>query len=123
MSIIGLGRLSVYEPRGSYQIILEYVEPAGIGALQVAFEKLKQRLADEGYFDARHKKPLPFLPRKISVITSPSGAVVHDIITVISRAISEAFTFKSFRSRFRARAPRTRSPRRSSWSTRARIRT
>ena len=85
MSIIGLGRLSVYEPRGSYQIILEYIEPAGIGALQIAFEKLKKRLADEGYFDERHKKPIPYLPAKISVVTSPSGAVVHDIITVISR--------------------------------------
>jgi exodeoxyribonuclease VII large subunit len=85
LSIIGLGRLSVYEPRGSYQIILEYLEPAGVGALQIAFEKLKKRLADEGYFDERHKKPIPFLPAKISVVTSPSGAVVHDIITVISR--------------------------------------
>jgi len=85
MSIIGLGRISVYEPRGSYQIILEYVEPAGVGALQVAFEKLKQRLAGEGYFDERHKQRLPFLPHKISVITSPTGAVVHDIITVASR--------------------------------------
>lgn len=85
LSIIGLGRLSVYEPRGSYQIILEYVEPAGVGALQIAFERLKRRLADDGYFDERHKKPIPYLPGKISVITSPSGAVVHDIITVISR--------------------------------------
>jgi exodeoxyribonuclease VII large subunit len=85
LSIIGLGRLSVYEPRGSYQIILEYLEPAGVGALQIAFEKLKKRLADEGYFDERHKKPIPYLPAKISVVTSPSGAVVHDIITVISR--------------------------------------
>jgi exodeoxyribonuclease VII large subunit len=85
MSIIGLGRISVYEPRGSYQIILEYAEPAGLGALQIAFEKLKQRLAGEGYFDERHKQRLPFLPQKISVITSPTGAVVHDIITVASR--------------------------------------
>jgi exodeoxyribonuclease VII large subunit len=85
MRIIGLGRISVYEPRGSYQILLEYVEPAGVGALQVAFEKLKQRLAAEGYFDARHKQRLPFLPRKISVVTSPTGAVVHDIITVANR--------------------------------------
>lgn len=85
LSIIGLGRLSVYEPRGSYQIILEYVEPAGVGALQIAFEKLKRRLADEGYFDERHKKQIPYLPGKISIITSPSGAVVHDIITVVSR--------------------------------------
>jgi exodeoxyribonuclease VII large subunit len=85
MSIIGLGRISVYEPRGSYQIILEYIEPAGIGALQLAFEQLKKRLADEGYFEQRHKKPIPFLPAKISVVTSPSGAVVHDIITILSR--------------------------------------
>ncbi len=85
MSIVGLGRLSVYEARGSYQIILEYIEPAGIGALQIAFDKLKRRLSDQGLFEARHKKPLPFLPRKISLITSPSGAVLHDLITVISR--------------------------------------
>jgi exodeoxyribonuclease VII large subunit len=61
------------------------MEPAGIGALQLAFEKLKNRLAEEGYFDARHKKEIPFLPRKISVVTSPTGAVVHDIINIISR--------------------------------------
>jgi exodeoxyribonuclease VII large subunit len=85
LSVIGLGRLSVYEPRGAYQIILEYLEPAGFGALQLAFEKLKNRMASEGFFDPRHKKPLPFLPAKISVITSPTGAVVHDIITVLSR--------------------------------------
>ncbi len=85
MSVIGLGRISVYEPRGSYQIIFEYLEPAGTGALQLAFEQLKQRLADAGYFDARHKQAIPFLPHKISVVTSPSGAVVHDIITVIGR--------------------------------------
>jgi exodeoxyribonuclease VII large subunit len=85
MSVIALGRLSVYEPRGNYQIILEYVEPAGLGALQLAFEKLKNRLAAEGYFDPQRKKPLPFIPSKISVITSPTGAVVHDIITVINR--------------------------------------
>jgi exodeoxyribonuclease VII large subunit len=85
LSVIGLGRLSIYEPRGTYQIILEHIEPAGLGALQLAFEKLKRRLADEGYFDEAHKKPIPFLPCKISLITSPSGAVVHDIITIISR--------------------------------------
>jgi exodeoxyribonuclease VII large subunit len=88
MSIIGLGRLSVYEPRGNYQIILEYLEPAGIGALQLAFEKLKKRLASEGYFDPRRKKPLPVLPSKISVITSPFGAVVHDILTILNRRFS-----------------------------------
>ena len=85
MRIVGLGRLSVYEPRGNYQVILEYLEPAGLGALQQAFEKLKKRLAAGGYFDQQHKKPIPFIPYKISVITSSSGAVVHDIITVVDR--------------------------------------
>jgi exodeoxyribonuclease VII large subunit len=85
MRITGMGRLSVYEPRGTYQIILEYVEPAGIGALQVAFEKLKAQLADEGLFDAKYKKTIPFLPCKIALVTSPTGAVVHDILNIIDR--------------------------------------
>jgi len=85
MGVTGLGRISVYEPRGSYQIILEYLEPAGIGALQVAFEKLKKRLAEEGLFDDEHKKPIPFLSNNISIITSPTGAVVHDILKIINR--------------------------------------
>ena len=85
MSVTGMGRLGVYEPRGTYQIILEYLEPTGIGALQIAFEKLKKRLAAEGLFDAAHKKPLPFLPNNISVITSPSGAAIHDILDTIQR--------------------------------------
>ena len=88
MSVTGMGRLSVYEPRGTYQIILEYLEPSGIGALQIAFEKLKRRLAEEGCFDEAHKRPLPFLPRKISIITSPTGAVVHDILKIINRRFS-----------------------------------
>jgi exodeoxyribonuclease VII large subunit len=85
LNVTGMGRLSVYEPRGTYQIILEYLEPSGAGALQIAFEKLKKRLAAEGCFDEAHKKPLPFLPNKISIITSPSGAVVHDILQIINR--------------------------------------
>jgi len=85
ISVTGLGRISVYEPRGSYQIILEYLEPAGVGAIQMAFEKLKARLAEEGLFDDKYKKSLPFLPNKISVITSPTGAVVHDILKIITR--------------------------------------
>lgn len=88
MSVTGMGRLSVYEPRGAYQIILEYMEPSGIGALQIAFEKLKQQLADEGLFDAIHKKKLPFLPETICILTSPSGAVVHDILNIIDRRFS-----------------------------------
>ena len=85
MRITGMGRLSVYEPRGTYQIILEYMEPSGIGALQVAYEKLKAKLADEGLFDEKYKKALPYLPRKIALITSPSGAAVHDMLNIINR--------------------------------------
>ena len=85
LNITGMGRLSVYEPRGTYQIILEYMEPAGVGALQIAYEKLKSRLAEEGLFAEEHKKPIPFLPQKLALITSPSGAVVHDMLNVIER--------------------------------------
>jgi exodeoxyribonuclease VII large subunit len=85
MSITGIGRVSVYGPRGNYQIILEYIEPEGRGAIQLAFEQLKERLTAEGLFDEKHKKPLPFLPHKISIITSPTGAVVHDILKIINR--------------------------------------
>ncbi len=85
MSVTGLGRISVFEPRGSYQVILEYIEPKGTGALQVAFEQLKKKLTAEGLFDGGCKKPLPFLPEKIGLITSPTGAVVHDILHVIKR--------------------------------------
>ena len=83
--IIGLGRISVYEPRGSYQVIFEYLEPKGIGGLQIAFEKLKQKLSDEGLFDVLHKKQLPPLPKKISIVTSPTGAAVRDFIKVAHR--------------------------------------
>ena len=85
LRVTGLGRISVYEPRGTYQIIFEYLEPKGIGALQVAFEQLKARLSGEGLFDATHKKALPYLPRHISLITSPTGAVVHDILNIVNR--------------------------------------
>ena len=85
MSVTGLGRIGVYEPRGTYQIIFEYLEPEGIGAIQLAFEQLKERLSDEGLFDDKHKSALPFLPQKISIITSPTGAVVHDILKIINR--------------------------------------
>ncbi len=85
LNVTGMGRISVYEPRGTYQVILEYLEPSGAGALQIAFEKLKTRLFAEGLFDEAHKKPLPFLPYKISILSSPSGAVVHDILHIINR--------------------------------------
>jgi exodeoxyribonuclease VII large subunit len=79
------GRVSLYEPRGDYQFIAEHLEEAGHGALQRAFEELKARLAKEGLFDAALKRPLPSAPRRIGVITSPSGAALHDILTVIRR--------------------------------------
>jgi len=85
LAVVGLGRLSVYEPRGTYQVIFEHLEPKGVGALQLAFEQLKARLAAEGLFDAAHKRKLPLLPRKIHVITSPTGAVVHDTVQIVQR--------------------------------------
>lgn len=88
MAILGLGRISVYEPRGAYQMILEYAEPQGVGALQIAFEQLKNKLAAEGLFDTDHKLPSPFLPCKIGVVTSPSGAVIRDILHVLDRRFS-----------------------------------
>lgn len=85
MQVTGLGRVSVYEPRGTYQLIFELLEPKGIGALQIAFEQLKARLAAEGLFEETHKRPLPFLPKKIALITSLSGAVLHDMIHILDR--------------------------------------
>ena len=83
--VMGLGRIGVYAPRGTYQVIFEYLEPFGAGALQQAFEALKTRLSEEGLFAAARKRPLPALPRKISVITSLSGAVWRDICKVAWR--------------------------------------
>ncbi len=88
MKIIGMGRLSLYEPRGSYQLIFEHMEPSGAGALQAAFEQLKHKLALEGLFEADRKQRLPFLPGKITIITSPTGAVIQDIINVSRRRFS-----------------------------------
>jgi exodeoxyribonuclease VII large subunit len=85
MGLITRGRISVYDQRGEYQLICEYIEPAGIGALQMAFMQLKQRLADEGLFDERHKKPMPSFPRRVGVVTSATGAAIHDILKVLKR--------------------------------------
>jgi exodeoxyribonuclease VII large subunit len=82
MHLVCRGRLSVYEPRGEYQLIVEYAEPKGVGALQVAFEQLKVRLAAEGLFDAGRKRALPYLPRCLGVVTSSTGAAIRDIIQV-----------------------------------------
>jgi len=85
MSVICSARVSVYQPRGEYQLIVDVVEPKGLGALQKAFEQLKARLLAEGLFDPAHKKPIPFLPRRIGVITSPTGAVIRDILNITRR--------------------------------------
>jgi len=79
------GSLSVYEQRGEYQLYVEQVEPVGFGALQLAFEQLKQRLGAEGLFDPARKKPLPLLPRKVGLVTSPTGAAVRDILRILRR--------------------------------------
>ncbi len=85
MALVLRGRVSVYDQRGDYQLIAEYLEPKGIGALQIAFVQLKEKLAREGLFDESLKKPLPGLPRRIGVVTSTSGAAIHDILTVLRR--------------------------------------
>ena len=85
LKLIVRGSIGVYEPRGEYQIYVEHIEPAGLGALQLAFEQLKKRLESEGLFDESRKKPLPVLPSRIGVVTSPRGAAVRDIIRILRR--------------------------------------
>src|SRR5512139_1004597 len=85
LSVLVCGTVTVYERRGEYQINVEFMEPKGIGALQLAFEQLKAKLEAEGLFDESRKRPLPLLPRKIGIITSPTGAVIRDMLTVIGR--------------------------------------
>jgi exodeoxyribonuclease VII large subunit len=88
MSILCRARLSVYQPRGEYHLLVDALEPIGLGALQKAFEQLKARLQAEGLFDAACKKEIPFLPRRIGVITSPTGAVIKDILHITRRRFS-----------------------------------
>jgi exodeoxyribonuclease VII large subunit len=85
MKVIVQGRVGVYPPRGEYQIILDYLEPMGVGALALAFEQLKKKLAAQGIFDKEIKKPLPLLPQRVAVITSPTGAAISDFLKVIRR--------------------------------------
>ena len=85
LQVICYGRLTVYETRGEYQIVLDHMEPKGLGALQLAFEQLKERLSKEGLFDPDHKKPLPHLPQRIGIVTSPTGAAIRDILQIIDR--------------------------------------
>jgi exodeoxyribonuclease VII large subunit len=79
------GRLSVYEPRGEYELIVEALDPVGAGALRVAFEQMRDRLAAEGLFDEELKRPLPLFPRRIGIVTSPTGAAIRDILTILAR--------------------------------------
>lgn len=85
MKVIARGRISVYEPRGEYQVIIDYLEPLGAGAMALAFEQLKKKLAANGLFDEDIKKPLPFLPRHVAVITSPTGAAIRDFLNIAHR--------------------------------------
>jgi len=85
LDVIARGSLSVYPPRGDFQLVVEFMEPVGPGALQLAFEQLKSRLQSEGLFDEAHKKDLPLLPAKIGVVTSSTGAAIQDILRVLSR--------------------------------------
>lgn len=85
MSVIVHGRVSVYEATGQYQVYVEDMQPDGLGTLNLAYEQLKRKLEAEGLFDAARKKPLPKFPERIGVITSPTGAAVHDIITILAR--------------------------------------
>lgn len=85
MALIVRGRISVYDQRGEYQLICEYLEPSGVGALQTAFVQLKQKLAAEGLFSDEHKLPLPRFPQRVGVVTSPTGAAIHDILNVLKR--------------------------------------
>ncbi len=79
------GKLSVYQPKGEYQMLVESLEPVGEGALKVAFEQIKAKLAKEGLFSEELKRDLPFFPRRIGVVTSPNGAAFHDVLNVLSR--------------------------------------
>jgi exodeoxyribonuclease VII large subunit len=85
LKVVARGSLRVYPPRGEYQLSVEVLEPLGKGSLQQAFEELKEKLEKEGLFDAKRKRPLPMLPRRIGVVTSPSGAVVRDILRILRR--------------------------------------
>ncbi len=83
LAIFGTGYVDVYEPQGKYQFYIESMQPAGVGALQLAFEQMVKRLAAQGLFDEAHKKPLPKYPQRIGILTSESGAAIHDIIDSI----------------------------------------
>lgn len=88
MHVVVCGRVSVYEKRGNYQLYAEIIEPKGMGALQLAFEQLKEKLQKEGLFDETYKKVLPVFPRRIGIVTSPTGAAIRDILQIVDRRFS-----------------------------------
>ena len=90
LKVVARGKVSVYDPKGEYQIICEHLEPKGLGALQQAFEQLKKKLQAQGLFDAARKRPLPALPRRIGIVTSLDGAALRDIIRVLRRRYPNA---------------------------------
>ena len=85
IAVLARGRVDVYEPRGEYQLLVEALEPQGFGALQLAFEQLKRKLSEEGLFDSARKRPLPRLPQRIGIVTSPTGAVIRDMLQIFER--------------------------------------
>src|SRR6476619_1880159 len=90
LRVVARGKISVYEPKGEYQIVCEHLEPQGLGALQLAFDQLKKRLQAEGLFEAARKRALPALPKKIGIVTSLDGAALRDIIKVLGRRYPNA---------------------------------
>jgi exodeoxyribonuclease VII large subunit len=89
LHVMGFGAVEVYAQRGEYQLVVELLEPKGLGALQLAFEQLKERLQAEGLFSPARKRPLPRFPRKIGIVTSPNGAALRDMLRVIGRRFGE----------------------------------
>ena len=85
LQVLIRARVGLYEGRGEFQLIVEHMQPSGEGALRQAFEHLKQKLATEGLFDTAHKRALPPFPRRVGIITSPSGAAIRDVLTVLQR--------------------------------------
>lgn len=85
MEVLARGRLTVYEPRGEYQFAIEEISPKGVGALELALQQLKDKLAAKGYFDPKRKRPLPRFPKSIAIITSPTGAAIRDMLELLAR--------------------------------------
>ena len=91
LQVVSKGRMNVYEPRGEYQLVVDVLEPKGKGALQLAFEQLKEKLQKEGLFDPKIKKKLPLLPKKVGVVTSPRGAAIVDILRTLERRFARLY--------------------------------